>query len=71
MKKKKAYRYICFFSETIKEASRLFSLTIKEDVIDLAKKKGSDLLLAHVKNIIEKSSVSNLRFYVDMDFISY
>lgn len=42
MKKKKAYRYICFFSETIKEASRLFNITIKEDVIDLAKKITSD-----------------------------
>ena len=36
----------------------------------VSSEKGSDLLLAHVKNIIEKSSGSNPRFYVDMDFIS-
>ena len=42
MKKKKAYRHICFFADTIKEASKLFDLKIKEDVIDLARKLTSD-----------------------------
>ncbi len=38
MEKEKTYKNICFFSETIKEASILFDSTIKKDVIDLAKK---------------------------------
>ena len=32
--------------------------------------KGSDLLLTHLNNIIEKRPGSNLKFYIDMDFIS-
>ena len=42
MKKKKSYRYICFFADIIKEASNLFDLKIKDDVVDLARKLTSD-----------------------------
>ncbi len=58
MKKKKYYRNICFFSETIKEASSLFNLSIQEDVIDLAKKLTSDPKKSDEEIIKEQMSIS-------------
>jgi hypothetical protein len=41
MQKRKAYKRICFFPDTIKEAGLLFNKKIKDDVIDLAEKLSS------------------------------
>ncbi|MCK4827278.1 nucleotide-binding protein [bacterium] len=64
MKKKKAYRHICFFADTIKEASKLFDLKIKEDVIDLARKLTSDPKKSD-DEILDKDMSISMRVQID------